>query len=79
MDCSGDLAEHVPPGDVTCPPVDTFDQETGRSTYVIGPMLIAGDVLGVGLGLGVGGGMLAWALALTVYSYVQWRNDPDRP
>lgn len=50
-----------------------------RSTYVIGPMLIAGDVLGVGFGLGVGGGVLLWALALTVYSYVQWRNDPDRP
>lgn len=26
-----------------------------RSTYVIGPMLIAGDILGVGLGLGIGG------------------------
>ena len=26
---NGDLAEHVPPGDLSCPPVDTFDQETG--------------------------------------------------
>lgn len=50
-----------------------------RSTYVIGPLLIAGDMLGVGLVPGIVGGVLAWALALTVYSYVQWRNDPDRP
>ena len=49
-----------------------------RSTYVIGPVLIAGDILGVGLVPGGVGGVLLWAGALTVYSYVQWRNDPER-
>lgn len=48
------------------------------STWVLGPVLIVGDILGVGLGLGGGGGVLLWAGGLTVYSYVQWRNDPDR-
>ena len=50
-----------------------------RSTYVVGPVLIAADILDMGLGLlAIGGGVLAWTGALAAYSYVQWRNDPDR-
>lgn len=49
------------------------------STYVVGPVLIGADLLGLGLGLlRIGGGVLAWTAALTAYSYVQRRNDPDR-
>ena len=49
------------------------------SIYVGGPVLIAADILGVALGAPeIGGGLLTWTGALTVYSYVQWRNDPDR-
>lgn len=37
------------------------------------------DILGRGHGfLAIGVGLLAWTVALTAYSYVQWRNDPDR-
>ena len=50
-----------------------------RSTYVVGPVLVGADVLDLGPGLlGIGGGLLAWTVALIVYSYVQWRDDPDR-
>ncbi len=49
------------------------------SIYVGSPVLIAADILGAGLGTPeIVGGLLAWTGALTVYSYVQWRNDPDR-
>ena len=50
-----------------------------RSTCVIGPVLIGADVLGLIHGfLTIGVGLLAWTVALTAYSYVQWRNDPGR-
>lgn len=50
-----------------------------RSTYVLGPVLIGADILGLVHGfLTIGVGLLAWTVALTAYSYVQWRNDPDR-
>lgn len=50
-----------------------------QSTYVLGPVLIGADILGLVHGfLTIGVGLLAWTVALTAYSYVQWRNDPDR-
>ena len=50
-----------------------------QSTHVLGPVLIGADILGLVHGfLTIGVGLLAWTVALTAYSYVQWRNDPDR-
>ena len=47
-------------------------------TLVVGLALIGLDVSGAALGWpAIGGTMVAWAGGLTLYSYVQWRNDPD--
>lgn len=48
-------------------------------TLVVGLALIALDVADVGPGWPVFGGLLAaWVAVVVLYSYIQWRNDPDR-
>lgn len=48
-------------------------------TLVVGLALIALDVADVGPGWPLFGGLLAaWVAVVVLYSYIQWRNDPDR-
>ena len=48
-------------------------------TFLVGLALIGLDVTDANPGWPVIGGLMAaWAGGLTLYSYVQWRNDPVR-
>ncbi|MDE0460020.1 MAG: SdpI family protein [Chromatiales bacterium] len=51
----------------------------GQSSPVAAAVLIVPELLGVRLpGLILFGLFLAWLVLLWYYSYVQWRDDPDR-